>query len=85
MCVVVSYYSLVPRLPAYMRKEGESGVQSHVTNIAMTSLKTTVDVKSVCQLQFIKHCSLRPSRILVHSLEGFGTISYIHVKLEHLT
>ena len=45
---------------------------------------TTVDFKSVHQLQFIIHGSLKPSRILLHSLEGFGTISSIHVELECL-
>ena len=45
---------------------------------------TTVDFESVHQLQFIKHSYLRPSRILLHPLEGFGTISFIHVELEQL-
>ena len=45
---------------------------------------TTIDFELVHQLQFIIHGSLKPSRILLHSLEGFGTISSIHVKLEHL-
>ena len=45
---------------------------------------TTVDFELVHQLQFIKHSYLRPSRILQHLFEGFGTISSIHVELERL-
>ena len=45
---------------------------------------TTVDFESVHQLQFIIHGSLNPSGILLHSLEGFGTISSIQVELECL-
>ena len=45
---------------------------------------TTVDFEMVHQLQFIIHGSLKPSRILLHSLEGFGTISSIHVEVERL-
>ena len=37
-----------------------------------------------CQLQFTERSSLWPSRILLHSLEGFGTISSIHVELGRL-
>ena len=45
---------------------------------------TPADFVSAHLLQFIKYSCLRPSRILRHSLEGFGTISSIHVKLECL-
>ena len=43
-------------------------------------LSTTADFESVHQLQFIKHSYLRPSRILWHSLEDFGTVSSIHME-----
>ena len=45
---------------------------------------TIVDFKMVHKLQFIIHGSLNPSRILLHLLEGFGTISSIRVELERL-
>jgi len=45
---------------------------------------TTAYFKSVHQLQFTKHSCLRPSRMLRHSLQGFGTLSSIHVELECL-
>ena len=54
-------------------------------NVMKDGLSTTVDFELVYQLQLIKHRSLRPSRILLHSLEGFGTISSIHIELERLT
>ena len=48
-------------------------------------LQLLTDFESVHQLQFIKHSYLRTSRILLHLLEGFGTISLIHIELEHLS
>ena len=53
-------------------------------DIMKESLSTTTNFKLVHQLQFIKHRYLRPSRILLHSLEGFGIISSTHVELERL-
>ena len=82
--------SLVPRLPNLFKcsweKEGEPGIQSQVTNVNVMKERrsTTVDFESLHQLQFITHSSLRPSHILLNSLKVFGTISSVHVELEHL-
>ena len=64
----------------YMRKERGmgTGIQSHVINIGMKERRsTTVNFELVCQLQFIKHSSLRPSRIPLHSLCQYGAVENI--------
>ena len=63
-------------------KRGSPGIQHHWHDIMKKRWSTTVNFKSVLQLQFIKHSCLRPSRILQHLFEGFGTISSIHIELE---
>ena len=81
-------WRLVPRLPdLFNMHEKEGSLGSNITwqkswhDVMKERRSTTVDFESVHQLQFIIHGSLKPSRILLHSLEGFGTISSIHVEL----
>ena len=59
--------------------ERGGGLISNLTwMLARHHEREAVDFESVWQLQFIKHSSLRPSRIPLHLLEGFGTTSSIH-------
>ena len=53
-------------------------------NVIKERRSTTINFESIRQLKFIKHRSLRPSRILLHLVKGFGTISSIQVELVHL-
>ena len=88
---LMSMPSLVPRPPdlffnVHERKRGSLG--SNVT-WQMLAWRHEREAVNSCwcrigSLQFIKHSCLRPSRILRHLLEGFGTISSIHIELERL-
>ena len=86
-----SSLSLVPTLPNLFNMHEKRGGARDLTSrdkswhdVMKERRSTTIDFESVHQLQFIIHGSLKPSRILLHSLEGFGTISSIHVELERL-
>ena len=85
-------YSLVPRFPDHFnvheKRGGGPWDPTSRDKCWHDSIKerwsTTVDFKLVHQLQFIKHSSLRPPRILLCSHECFVVISSIRNKLKHL-
>ena len=75
-------------LPDLLRERGRGSLVSNVTwetSARRHGRRAVVnDFESIHQLQFIKSSSLRPSRILLHSLEGFGIVAPSAFELERL-
>ena len=91
MPLVRERYSLVSQLPDLInvhKRRGGAGIQSHVINVGMTSLKRGSQQLTISQVvrqfQFTKHTALSGLQGSYTHLKALASISSIHFKLERL-